>query len=319
MKFNDKGPEVRALQQALISKGYNLPQYGADGHLGSETWDALQDYSKDHRGLQWDPAVPSVVVDSVLQDVQVTTDITRHPPISDRILDAVPHYDFRATRPNPPPPVRGKMKVAIGRTGKVVSRPPHVVTGIVVHQTAVRYGITSRMIQAAGGNRDLALARRAQDVACHALAFHNGTFATPNPLDWHVWHANSLNRSCLGLEIDGRFAGLMDDPSTAAREDLRTTWGGEPNELDEDLLMASCAALKWLVDEGRAQGQPIEWIYAHRQSSANRRSDPGEEIWRRLVLDYAVPVLGLKTDPKAVFGDGRPVPLKWDDLGEGPY
>src|SRR3989304_9630212 len=41
MKRGDKGTEVAQLQQALLQTGYKLPNYGADGHFGAETWDAL--------------------------------------------------------------------------------------------------------------------------------------------------------------------------------------------------------------------------------------------------------------------------------------
>jgi peptidoglycan hydrolase-like protein with peptidoglycan-binding domain len=34
---NDKGPEVERLQQALIDLGGDLPRYGVDGWLGTET------------------------------------------------------------------------------------------------------------------------------------------------------------------------------------------------------------------------------------------------------------------------------------------
>jgi hypothetical protein len=39
--FNDRGPRVVALQRGLIAAGHTLPRYGADGHLGAETWSAL--------------------------------------------------------------------------------------------------------------------------------------------------------------------------------------------------------------------------------------------------------------------------------------
>jgi hypothetical protein len=64
---------------------------------------------------------------------------------------------------------------------------------------------------------------------------------------------------------------------------------------------------------------PIEYIHAHRQSSGTRRSDPGEELWQKVVLEFAVPVLGLKTEPSRVLKDGRPIPESWDLDGSGAY
>lgn len=55
MRHGDKGDKVKAVQARLDALGYTLPMYGADGHLGDETWDALQDFGRD--------AVTGLVVD----------------------------------------------------------------------------------------------------------------------------------------------------------------------------------------------------------------------------------------------------------------
>jgi len=47
LEQGDSGPEVRALQQALLSFGYKLPQYGADGIYGPETAAAVTQWKKD--------------------------------------------------------------------------------------------------------------------------------------------------------------------------------------------------------------------------------------------------------------------------------
>jgi peptidoglycan hydrolase-like protein with peptidoglycan-binding domain len=47
LEQGDSGPEVRALQQALLSFGYKLPQYGADGIYGPETAAAITQWKKD--------------------------------------------------------------------------------------------------------------------------------------------------------------------------------------------------------------------------------------------------------------------------------
>lgn len=205
------------------------------------------------------------------------------------------------------------------RGGQVVRRDPSRVTGIVLHQTAVEYGLTRRQVEAASGDQDLAMARRGLEVACHAIAFRRGVFVATHPLEVHVNHGNGLNATTLGLEVDGRYAGLEDDPETAAREDLRTTWRGAPTKLDERTVETARAALRWLVEEGRREGMPITKIWAHRQSSATRRSDPGEALWRALVVDYAVPELGLTTAPELTVGDGRAIPREWDPAGTVAY
>ena len=48
-----EGSDVRALQEALMKLGYELPDYGADGEFGMETKEALMDFQK-HEGLEVD-------------------------------------------------------------------------------------------------------------------------------------------------------------------------------------------------------------------------------------------------------------------------
>lgn len=200
------------------------------------------------------------------------------------------------------------------RGGLPVVRPVSQVTGVTIHQTAARYGIRDYQIAAAGGDRKLALARRALRVACHAMAFHDGFVAWTNPLERYVYHGNGFNGFELGLEIDGNYPGLEGG----------STWNGKvPTKTTEASILAACAALELLVREGRKLGMPIEYVHAHRQSSATRRADPGEELWKRVVLEFGVPVLGLTTEPARTLpgrnGDGRPIPLEWDPDGVGSY
>jgi hypothetical protein len=217
------------------------------------------------------------------------------------------------------------------RNGRTVQRDPAAVTSIVVHQTAVRYGLTEAQLRASKGNRQLALARRGLNVACHAIAFRDGFFAATHPLCHYVNHGNGFNAYSLGLEIDGLYPGLSDDPTTVPiREDLETTAGDrEPDEVTQTIVDTARAALRWLVEEGRRLGMPVTSVYAHRQSSGTRRADPGEPIWRPVVLDYAVPVLGLRVHPdvalagtrydarkgRRVPNNGRPLPRQWGGAG----
>ena len=227
-------------------------------------------------------------------------------------LDSVKVYDLRNEQPNPPPPVRGKMKLRV-RRGRVASRRPSTVTGICVHQTAARFGVSDAAVRAAGGDRELALARRSKGVACHVMAFADGFVAWPNPLDWYVYHGNGFNSDTLGIEIDGDFAGLSDVPETAFRKK------DNPDVLTPELELAAKRAIKLLVEEGRKAGMDIKYIYAHRQSSPTRRSDPGEEIWKKIVLDYAVNELGLETKPALIRKKGYTIPSQWDPEGPGDY
>lgn len=211
--------------------------------------------------------------------------------------------DLRSIQSDPPK-VTGKHKLS---RGKVVKRDPKTITGITLHQCAVFFGV-------AKGSKDkhAALHNRGLNVACHAWAVDGlgadvdcGDFVACNPLDWFVYHGNGLNAFSLGLEVDGSYPGLLSQK------------GAVPTQR---VIDASKDALRWLVEEGRKAGMPIEFIWAHRQASPSRRADPGEALWKALVVDFARPVLGLRTECERVWGEGRPVPLAWDpEQGKGEY
>jgi len=56
LNLGDSNASVKALQEKLISLGYNLPKYGADGSFGQETDVAVKQFQKDH-GLTADGIV----------------------------------------------------------------------------------------------------------------------------------------------------------------------------------------------------------------------------------------------------------------------
>jgi hypothetical protein len=202
--------------------------------------------------------------------------------------------------------------------GRTVRRNPAAVNGITIHQMAVDMQPSKRLIREADGDWALAFARRSQKVACHVTAAPN-VFCATNPLDWYMHHGNRLNSPTLGLEVSGLYSGLLDDPTTAPREDLLTTWKNEPMEITAEVVAGARAALRWMVEEGRRQGMPIQYVYAHRQSNGKKPGDPGEGLWIALVTEYAVPVLGLKPVYDYTIGKGRPIPKEWDENGVGSY
>ena len=81
-----------------------------------------------------------------------------------------------------------------------------------------------------------------------------------------------------------------------------------------------------MIALGKKRGIILTEIYAHRQSSSDRRADPGEEIWKKVVLGHAVKKHGLKTRPELALpasnrrnGPGRALPLVWDPLAAAAY
>jgi len=214
--------------------------------------------------------------------------------------------DITALQTNPPRDAR-EFKLF---KGKVLVRDPLTVTGIMLHQTDVWYGLTKQQVRDAGGDRHEALHRRALHIPAHLTAFDGrkaslcGHAVHVNPLRWYAYHGHAANRMSLGIECEGEYAGLV------------RMAGEQPSAR---LIQAGRDAIAYAVTEGRKLGMPIEFIWAHRQSAASRRRDPGEALWRALVVEYAVPVLGLKTQPRRTWGDGRAIPLSWAPDGHGPW
>lgn len=217
--------------------------------------------------------------------------------------------DLRSLQPDPPSDER---RYKLKRNGKVYKRDIKKITGVCLHQTSILYGISKRQTNEAGGNQHLALHNRGLKVACHGVVFGGegadiecGHALLVNPLRWYVWQADTMNSISLGLEIEGDYPGLMRSRN---------------ERVLDHIIKAAREALKALVNEARKEGAPIKYIWAHRQSSAMRRDDPGEEIWRRVALEYGVAVLGLETQPGRTWGNGKTIPKIWDEInGIGKY
>ena len=212
--------------------------------------------------------------------------------------ECVRFYDLRRKQQNPKPRFRGKKLIATA-DGRNIKRNPADIDMVVVHQTAVEFGPRRVHLRQFKGNRELAIAHRALDVACHVLTFED-YFCLANELTTYVNHANRFNARSLGLEIEGLYPGIHAQP----------TWR-KMTTLTNNRVRTARLGLREMVNRGRKQGMPLKLITAHRQSNVNRRSDPGEEIWQRVVLDYGVPKLGLVTAPALTVGRGRPIPSVW--------
>lgn len=257
---------------------------------------------------------------NVLPVMPEPTEPTEHEKFLE-MVDNVEIIDLRHEQPDPPPLVNGKRKYRL-HNGKIFKRNLENVNGIVVHQTATKYSVSKAQLAASNGDKKLALARRALNVACHVMAFETEIdgelvqfVAVVNDLPSYMYHGNSFNSTTYGIEIAGDFPGLKDDKSTAYNDKEN------PSRLTLGLRVAACAGIDWLVNEAelRTGAADIEWIYAHRQSSATRRSDPGEEIWKDVVLKYAIPELGLKKDVALISQQGYSIPVEWDADASGKY
>ncbi|HVI00877.1 MAG TPA: N-acetylmuramoyl-L-alanine amidase [Enhygromyxa sp.] len=303
MRIGDQGEHVRGLQVALERAGERLPRYGADSDFGRETQAALLHFAK-ARGIAWDPRddVPEQLLD--LLGCGELPDEVCSAIVCPAELNGVEVYDLRSEQTDPHP------KSKRDRYGKTIVRAPAAIDSIVLHQTGVEFDPPR------GRTERIDLARRALDVACHAMAFRAGFLVLPVEPLWYVHHASRLNTRSLGLEVDGNYPGLV------GRKPMR----GSPTALSEETVAAARAGVRLLLELGRAAGCEIKYIYAHRQCDSWRAADPGQGLWQRVVLEYAVPELGLETRPRETFSHpegqrrhGYPVPVLWDPDGEGRY
>lgn len=131
-----------------------------------------------------------------------------------------------------------------------------------------------------------------------------------------IWHGNGFNAKCVGIEIDGRYEGvegnpktLWDDPSTPQHE--------VAHAITDESVETSKQQIRWIVDEVARHGGKVTKLVAHRQSSKDRRDDPGSGLWHRVALPMMAE-LGLEDGgPGFKIGTGYAIPVEWDGSRTG--
>jgi len=163
------------------------------------------------------------------------------------------------------------------------------VKGIVLHQTACRIGDK---------------VERWYPVTCHFGITPGGKAILNNDLNRTMYHANGLNGTTVGIEIDGNYYGID------GKENTFWAAGGGPHHLTQEQIDAAKDAIRFIVREVESNGGKIEAVFAHRQSSNQRQGDPGSEIWKQIGL-WAQDE-GLNNNPGFTVGSGMPLPVDWD-------
>jgi N-acetyl-anhydromuramyl-L-alanine amidase AmpD len=196
---------------------------------------------------------------------------------------------------------------AMARPREIEKRNMKVVDAIVLHQARCNFDPGPYLIKKNNGDVHAAKHERAMRVNAHLVALHCGHYVQPHSVDQTIAHVGlrANPRRSIGIETEGSY------------HDVETP-GVE--ELDQATAEALRNALEFATRTAIMMGAPLHHILAHRQLSSERPGDPGGEIWRRVVLEWAVPQLGLMTLPKYSANGGRPIPLEWDPAGgEGHY
>lgn len=124
-----------------------------------------------------------------------------------------------------------------------------------------------------------------------------------DPLDM-IWHAQGLSPSTIGVEIAGNYPGVLDRPETL------WSGGGGPHNLTPEMIEGAERIRADIAERFELAGQPWAYLYAHRQSSATRRADPGEEIWRTIARPWCA-LSGCVPHPNYRRGTGRGLPEEW--------
>ncbi|SEM47107.1 N-acetylmuramoyl-L-alanine amidase [Pseudomonas sp. ok272] len=278
LKKGSEDPYVAIAQQQLIALGYGLPRFGADGVLGDETLSAYGAFLVS-RGLRAaTDEQPKAITPAGSAALDVAFAALNQGGSTSNIIDE------RANHPH---------------AGRSVSTPYRLwskITAVVLHQTASNIGEKPA---------------RWHSVPIHFCITRAGKVIQLYDLTEICNHANGLNRSSVGIEIDGWYAGIEGQPKTLWQPKGLAT-PRQPMDLPTLQADAVKATVQWIANTVAANGGMVTHIHPHRQSSKDRQSDPGSLIWQTVGL-WAQNTLGL-SDGGAAFtvGNGRTIPEDWD-------
>jgi hypothetical protein len=167
---------------------------------------------------------------------------------------------------------------------------------VLLHQMDCELGIASYQLKAAGGDMLEARIQRAMNLPYHDVILRGNILVRNHPYTVRTAHAG-LGNSAVGIGVEGKYP-LVASKRTAKHTDLGL------------VVHAARRAVELAVAELRGPSGRAIGLQAHRQWSASRAPDPGEEIWREVGL-YAVERLGLVVDYE-LGRKGLPIPREWD-------
>lgn len=278
LKKKTKSVAVKTVQEQMLALGIALPRFGADGVLGDETLDAFGLFLVSQKLRQETDGRPDEISVEGAGVLQQVFDSSKLQQPSSAIVDE------RLNHPHS------------GRSVATPYRKWKNVTAIVLHQTASLIG---------------EIPERWHGVPIHFGVTREGKIIQLYGLTEVCNHANGLNGRSVGIEIDGWYCGVEGKPKT-----LWQPKGANPPRTPMDLptVQANAAkeVVKHIIDVVGANGGAVTHIHPHRQSSEERRSDPGSLIWKTVGL-WAKTQFGLK-DGGATFtvGTGLVIPEDWD-------
>jgi hypothetical protein len=176
-------------------------------------------------------------------------------------------------------------------------------TALVLHQTACHLGERPA---------------RWRTVGAHIGVTRGGQILYIHDFTRKVVSANGFNNRGISIECDGLYEGVAGDPSTLW-DDPSTPHREQGQTPTPELIEAARAAVRWACAVVSANGGTVSRLVAHRQSSANRRNDPGSALWQAVAMPM-MEELGLSDGgPGFRIGGGREIPREWDPSRTGKY
>lgn len=271
-----QGKDATDFQEALEYLGYPLPRFGADGFIGDEVLQSVELFELEH-GLA-DSEGKTVRAESVQWVFEVAEAMRKVEKPA--CLDDLTAHD----------------------SGKRIRRRAwNAITGFTLHQTACLLG-----------EKDATWLR----VPVQTGVTRQGRIKLLNPLNWITHHGHGFNTQDIGIEFDGKYAGIQGDLKTFWKPQGAAYANWKPDEILDVQVEACRELMRWCCAVVAAHKGKITYVHAHRQSSDQRTSDPGSALWQLLGVWAQLPVaqggLGL-TDggPGFKIGKGTPIPAVW--------
>jgi hypothetical protein len=278
---NDKGPEVERLQQALIDLGGDLPRYGVDGWLGTETLRALERLLEEH-DRQFDTDADAV------SDEELAFVFDLHASVKGSLQRPVPDDRFF------------DMRSLAGTKHDYGERSWSKVTGVCLHQTACVLGEKPE---------------RWATVGAHVGITRAGKVIHLHDFNRLIVHGNGWNTQCVGIEMDGTYAGVEGDDRTFWRP--ASDPGRKAQSPTPELVDAATAAIRWIAAVIESHGGRVNAIVAHRQASKDRQSDPGSALWKAVALPLHAELKVTDGGVGFKLGTGYAIPEAWDPRCKG--
>jgi hypothetical protein len=172
--------------------------------------------------------------------------------------------------------------------------------GVTLHRTACRLGEDESR-----WHNEL---DPSQTLDAHIGVTMGGQVFMLQPFELGIWHGNGLSLTTVGIEFDGNPAGFFHPNG----KPYFWVQGGGPDPVTDAMLAASSELFDAIQAGFEDLGVPWLGVYAHRQSSRSRESDPGVEVWQKIGVPWRE---RLSCDPTQIewhTGDGQAIPREWD-------